>query len=67
MPDISNPNITIENNNQYNPNIGVIAPYKYYCVYDKNKRLIAKLRDPEEAARYKSSGLGEYDVVEEDA
>jgi hypothetical protein len=66
MSETINPNVTIETTQKFDPNFGAVLPRKYFCVYDKNKRLIAKLRDPNEAARYRTAGLGEYEIVEED-
>lgn len=67
MNDTINPNVTIDAKPKFDPNLAMRGPAKYWCVYDKSKRLIAKFRDKEDADEYKVKGLGEYTVVEEDA
>lgn len=66
MNDMINPNVTIDAKPSYDGNMPMRQPTKYWCVYDKAKRLIAKFRDEADANEYKLKGLGEYSVKLED-
>lgn len=66
MGETINPNVTIDAKPNYDPNMNTCRPTKYYAIYDKSKRLIAKLRSAAEANEYKIKGMGEFTIVEEE-
>ena len=54
--EVNNPTITIDAKPKWDPNMPMPTPKKYWCVYDKSSRLIAKFLDKSDADEYVHAG-----------